>query len=152
MNETTYCVSKTYGAELGISCCYRQWRAKSHCAQMHGYALAFTLYFQATELDENGWVIDFGGLKPIKAWLIEAFDHATLVARDDPERWWYEKGALMGVLTLRTVDRTGCEAIAELVHAHVASWLISEGLAPRVRLMSVEVREHGANGAAVAHG
>src|SRR5215207_8018651 len=80
-----YQVTKTYGHERGLSCCFRQPQAQSHCALMHGYAVAVSLTFEAHRL-ENHWVLDFGGLKPVEAWLKWLFDHTLLVACDDPER------------------------------------------------------------------
>ena len=80
--------TKTYGADRGLSCAWRQWAARSHCALLHGYSLGFRFTFAAEQLDERGWVIDFGkdGFGPIRDWLHETFDHTLLVAADDPER------------------------------------------------------------------
>ncbi len=146
-----YRSTKTWGHDVGLSCCFRQWRAESHCAQLHGYALSVGVEFEADELDANGWVIDFGGLKPVKAWLVENFDHRLLVAKDDPrlEQFLALLGA--GLADVNVVDRVGCEAFAAMVAAHVEAWLITEGHAPRVRLVSCEVREHGANSAKVVN-
>jgi 6-pyruvoyltetrahydropterin/6-carboxytetrahydropterin synthase len=144
-----FTVKKTYGHELGLSCCFRQWRAQSHCNQIHGYALSFTLIFGAEELDENGWVIDFGSLKPIKERLQELFDHRLAIAGDDPH--------LSTLLRLNDVyeiadtiifqDGVGCEKFAEVVAKEVSAWLMKETYFPRVTLLSVECREHGANAA-----
>src|SRR5918993_5827328 len=81
-----YRSTKTYDHTEGLSCCFRQWRAShSHCRLVHGYALAFKFVFATFELDERNWCFDFGGLKPVKAWLKDLFDHTMLVAQDDPE-------------------------------------------------------------------
>lgn len=143
-----YQVTKTYGHELGLSACFRQWRAKSHCAQLHGYALSFKLTFQATELDENGWVIDFGSLKPIKEYLSNTFDHKLLVAYDDPDKERFvalHHADLADVLVLHA--GVGCEAFAALVFDFVSSWLGFIKASPRVQLLSVEVAEHAGNSA-----
>ncbi len=139
--------TKTYGHETGLSCCFRQWRAASHCMLLHGYALSIRLEFSAEELDERNWVIDFGGLKGLKAWLVGKFDHTTLVARDDPKLEWFQEGARMGVLQLVLVDAVGCEATARLIYEEATAWLDVNGHSPRVRLDCVEVSEHGANSA-----
>src|SRR5690606_38225507 len=80
--------TKTYGAERGLSCALRQWRAQSHCALVHGYSLGFRFTFAAEQLDPAGWVVDFGkaGFGPIREWLHANFDHTLLVAEDDPAR------------------------------------------------------------------
>ena len=55
-----YQSTKQFGQDLGLSCCFRQWRAESHCNQLHGYAIAIRLVFEAEELDVRRWVVDFG--------------------------------------------------------------------------------------------
>lgn len=114
---------------------------------LHGYALAFTFKFGCGTLDENGWVMDFGALKPIKEWLQETFDHKLLVAKDDPHHSLltnYVGGVVANVIT---VNATGCEAFAKKAHNYVHSWLVLEGHGPRVYCKSVTVSEHGANSA-----
>jgi 6-pyruvoyltetrahydropterin/6-carboxytetrahydropterin synthase len=76
--------TKTYGAEVGLSSCFRQHKAQSHCRLLHGYAMSFSFKFGALVLDERNWVVDFGGLKGLKAILEETFDHKTIIAEDDP--------------------------------------------------------------------
>lgn len=138
-------VVKTYGAHLGLSSCFRQWRAKSHCKYLHGYALEFSFVFEARSLDENGWVIDFGGLKPLKTWLESTFDHKTLVAGDDPLLLKYHelsKAGLMDVLIFP--GGVGCEAFSRVAYAK-AQEIISTLTDNRVKVISCSVREHGAN-------
>lgn len=144
---TTFRATKTYGHEIGLSCAFRQWRAESHCRFLHGYALAFRLEFEAENVDENGWVIDFGGLKPIKDFLVENFDHRLLVARDDPALELFKDLHAKGVADVLVLPRVGCEAVAGHVFRHVSGWLMDTGAGPRVRLVSVEVREHAGNSA-----
>lgn len=142
-----YRSTKTYGHELGLSACFRQWRADSHCNQLHGYALSFKLVFEAWELDKRNWVVDFGGLKPVKSFLEDTFDHKTVVAADDPELSLFQLLAERGLIQLVVLDNVGCEAFAGHVFNYVDSWLERTGLSPRVTLLSVECREHGANSA-----
>lgn len=141
--------SKLYGHELGLSCAFRQWRAESHCRFLHGYAMAVKLYFEAADLDAFNWVIDFGGLKDFKAELVALLDHKTLVAADDPEVQRFRDLHAAGVLDMVLVKATGCEALAELVFNMATDWLQQAGHAPRVRVASVEILEHGANSAMV---
>ena len=61
--------------ELG-SCAFRQWRAThSHCRFLHGYQLKAKLWFSGSSLDEKNWIVDFGGLKELKAKLQQVFDN-----------------------------------------------------------------------------
>lgn len=142
-----YQSTKTYGHDLGLSACFRQWRAQSHCRFLHGYALAISFRFEADVLDERNWVVDFGGLKGLKGILEDQFDHKLLVAEDDPKLEVLQHLEAFGLAKVRVVPKTGCEAFAELIYAVTEQWLADAGFAPRCRLVSVEVREHGANSA-----
>lgn len=148
MNQRLFQSTKTYGHEVGLSCCFRQWRAHSHCRFLHGYALGVKLTFSATERDHCGWVVDFGGLKGVKAMLEDTFDHKLLVAEDDPilntSPFLYGVGEAADIVV---VPATGCEAFAELIFECVEQWLKDAGFSPRAWLESVEVREHAGNSA-----
>jgi len=143
----TFRSTKTYGHDLGFSCAFRQWKAESHCRFVHGYALAFRFEFEADELDVRNWVVDFGGLKDLKAMLEDTFDHKLVAASDDPHIEYFRQGHKLGVLDLVEVDAGGCEKFAELVYECAEQWLADAGFAPRCSLVSVEVKEHGANSA-----
>jgi 6-pyruvoyltetrahydropterin/6-carboxytetrahydropterin synthase len=142
-----YQSTKTYGHELGFSTAFRQWRAQSHCSRIHGYALAFKFTFEVTQLDHQQWAVDFGGLKTLKAILEDNFDHTLLVAEDDPEKELLLELDRKGIARVILVEHTGCERTAEYVYTIAEQWLKDAGFSPRVRLVSVEVMEHGANSA-----
>lgn len=153
----TFESTKTYTHSQGLSCCFRQWRAtESHCRFLHGYALQVTITFRSQKLDDRNWVMDFGGLKPVKQWLEETFDHKTLVARDDPERQTLEALAApdydregepgQPIIDLVVVEHVGCEAFAKMIYDHVMWWLTEEKI-PWVYVECVEVREHPGNSA-----
>lgn len=142
-----FTTTKTFTHEVGLSCCFRQWRAKSHCAQLHGYALAVELQFESDELDENNWVIDFGSFGPVKEWLRSQFDHTLVVAKDDPQMKLFEQMHRSQLCNLVVLPSVGCEAFAAHIASHVQEWI-----RPRVvhsfrglRLRRVTVREHGGN-------
>jgi 6-pyruvoyltetrahydropterin/6-carboxytetrahydropterin synthase len=139
--------TKRYGHEIGLSACFRQWRADSHCRFLHGYALAVKFEFEADELDHRNWVVDFGSLKSLKGWLEDTFDHKTLVATDDPERETFRAMEVAGLVQIVEVEATGCEAFASMIAGAADVWLLDNGYSPRVRLRSVEVMEHGSNSA-----
>jgi 6-pyruvoyltetrahydropterin/6-carboxytetrahydropterin synthase len=143
----TFRSTKTYGHEVGLSACFRQWRADSHCHFLHGYALSIKLEFEATELDHRNWVVDFGGLKDLKNDLQDLFDHKTVVASDDPHLDYLKQGHELGVLDLVVVEDVGCEKFAEMTYDITDAFLRKTGMAPRCKVVSVEVREHGANSA-----
>lgn len=146
-DDIIYGSTKSYQAVSSTA--FRQWLADSHCNLNHGYALSFRATFEATELDERNWVVDFGSLKSFKGWLELMFDHTTLVAKDDPQIAWFEEAKRKGLLDLRVVEATGCEAIARLVFEYLEMWLTSNGYSPRVYLAKLEVWEHEGNSAYV---
>lgn len=143
----TYISTKTYGHEVGLSCCFRQHMAKSHCNRLHGYALAIRIEFEAYELNESHWVVDFGGLKSFKTLLENTFDHKLLIAKDDPHRSILVHLNDYDLANVVLVPATGCESFAKLIFEHAEIWLKDNDYKPRVWVRSVEVREHGANSA-----
>lgn len=147
-----YTCCKVYGHNLGWSACFRQWRATSHCAQLHGYALGFKFVFEANELDHNGWVLDFGSLKPLKQRLEDTFDHKLLVAGDDPDKdrftELYSKQAQYSLANVQVLSGgVGCEAFAKLGWGFAAEVVRDLGEAHRVRVVSCECAEHAGNSA-----
>ena len=138
-------VVKTYGHAEGLSCCFRQWQAgQSHCRYLHGYALSFSFTFAATSLDDRGWCIDFGSLKPLRAWLHDMFDHTALVAQDDPELATLQALDRQGLIQLRLVPAVGCEAFAAMAHAWAQAFAAQQTNG-RVRVETVAVAEHPGN-------
>lgn len=157
-SDLEFASTKTYTHSIGLSCCFRQHRATSHCRFLHGYALEVRLTFTAPNgLDENNWVMDFGGLKPIKSWLEETFDHKLLVAEDDPfkdrltllaypgDSTSHEDHERKQIADIRFVKATGCESFALMIFEHTEQWLSL--LKGSVQIESVEVREHQGNSA-----
>lgn len=152
--EGTYVfyITKLYDHTLGWSACFRQPGASSHCRDPHGYPLAFKLVFAADTLDNDNWVFDFGGLKPVKAWLEDTFDHRTILAYDDPFladfQALYEKAAFRDIVVLPYV---GCEGFAKYAYDYINAWLHDYYLhsidTRGLRLVLVEVREHAGNSA-----
>ena len=138
--------TKTYGNEVGLSCCFRQWRADSHCNKLHGYSLGFRFTFEAETLDERNWVYDFGGCKWIKEYLQDEFDHKLVVAKDDPHLERILHTVYQEIADINVMDDVGCEKFAEMVFNYVAP-KIKEETKGRVSLFSVECFEHGANSA-----
>lgn len=135
-----YISTKTYNQIGPVA--YRQWRADSHCNLIHGYALSFHFEFESDTLDARNWVVDFGGLKPLKALLEDWFDHTLLVAVDDPQR---EELIRLGELKLAKiveVEKTGCEGIADFLYEYVNThFLPTHGWGDNVWCCKVAVRE-----------
>ena len=133
--------------ELG-SCAFRQWRAShSHCKFLHGYQLIAKLWFSGSSLDEKNWVVDFGGLKELKAELNSMYDHTTTVAADDPELETFKQLHDKGIIQLYIMkDGVGIERAAENVF-NVADRHVRKLTNNRCWVDKVEVFEHEDNSA-----
>lgn len=161
-----YISTKTYGPEEGFAVAYRQWRASRKsgkgpnevyttseipgCSALHGYAMSFHFEFSCSTVDQRNWVMDFGGLKPLKEFLKENFDHTTLVASDDPYKEEYVRLRDLGLLKLVEVENTGCEALAKFLCDYVNTVFLPNHNPDSSREMwcsMVEVRETPANSA-----
>ena len=139
--------TKTYGHNIGLSAVFRQPNADhSHCHLLHGYSLGFKFTFACEYLDNKNWAVDFGGLKPLKAWLEDHFDHKTAIDRADPHMDVFLDLEKKGLIDLRVFDGVGAEKFAQ--HAfEFADTLIKEKTDSRCWVHSVECSEHGANSA-----
>jgi len=130
-------------------CAYRQWRADSHCNMNHGYSFSMKFYFGTNDLDARRWVADYGGLKELKRFLEDKFDHTTLVAADDPELEFYKQMESKGLAKLTILPALGCESLADMLYKYVNAVYIPEMWGPseadRLWCFKVEVRETQAN-------
>ena len=142
-----YYSTKTYGHNIGLSAVFRQPHADhSHCRFLHGYSLAFKFTFGASELDHRNWAVDFGGLKPLKKWLEDTFDHQTVIDINDPMKDEMLLLETKGLAKITQLDGVGAEKFAE--HAwRFADKLVREQTGDRCWCESVECSEHGANSA-----
>jgi 6-pyruvoyltetrahydropterin/6-carboxytetrahydropterin synthase len=103
------------------------------------------------------WVVDFGGLKLVKEFLCNSFDHKLIVARDDPEferlmkLHGYGHGDMYynQIADVLVTDHVGCESFAKTIYEYVDKFMITyyPSAPGRVLLRSVEVSEHEGNSA-----
>jgi 6-pyruvoyltetrahydropterin/6-carboxytetrahydropterin synthase len=139
----------------GYSTVFRQWRAEgTHCSFLHGYGISFKIIFEG-DLDERNWVWDFGGMKRAKnkidgmnpkEWMDYMFDHTYIIADDDPflkQLWIWVK---FGIAQVRVVPATGAEQFAKFIYDKVSKFIKVE-TEGRVRVVSVEFKEHNKNSA-----
>ena len=131
--------------ELG-SCAFRQPTATSHCKYLHGYRLTAKFWFEASSLDENNWVVDFGGLKELKNILQNQFDHTTCISKADPKIMLFEQMKEHELCDLRIMDGVGIEKFAEWCHG-VADEHVQRLTGKRCKCIKVEVFEHENNSA-----
>ena len=130
-------------------CAYRQWRADSHCSKNHGYSFSMKFYFGTNELDIRQWVADYGGMKELKTFLEDKFDHATLVASDDPELEFYKEMERKKLAKLTILPSLGCESLANQLYKYINGVFIPDMWGPteasRLWCYRVEVRETQSN-------
>jgi 6-pyruvoyl-tetrahydropterin synthase len=122
-----------------------------HCAQVHGYDRSVEFTF-AGEPDKHGWIVPFGGLKPVKEFLEYYFDHVTVLPADDPRikdipDTMTDTGGLLG--TLRVLPSgVSMEMSSVFIWEHVNHYIykITQG---RCYVERVRVYEHDRNDAMV---
>lgn len=109
MHATDVSITKSF-ADLPFA--HRQHLHKGHCSLIHGHNWTFDLTFVCDQLDENGFIVDFGKLRPVRKWLEEKFDHTLVLNATDP---W------LGFLKFHLVDVTdpnrsenGCRHLAKV--------------------------------------
>jgi len=131
---------------IGFPCTHRQWKAESHCRFVHGYSRDFYFEFECDQLTKEMWVMDFGGLKEVKDFLDDYFDHTFLVSQDDPHMESFKKLDYEGIIQMRVLPNAGMEGTAEFVY-HKVQEIVSSITNGRVRVTKVEVRENEKNSA-----
>ena len=142
-----YYSTKTYGHNIGLACVFRQPNADhSHCHLLHGYSLQFKFTFGCDHLDNKNWAVDFGGLKPLKKWLEDHFDHKTALDINDPHLEQFRELEKLDLVDIVTFDGVGAEKFAEHAFKY-ADGLIREATNNRCYVVEVECAEHGANSA-----
>jgi 6-pyruvoyl-tetrahydropterin synthase len=122
-----------------------------HCAQVHGYDRSVEFTF-AGEPDDHGWIVPFGGLKPVKDFLEYYFDHVTVLPADDPRigdipEHMTDAGGVLG--TLRVLPSgVSMEMSSVFIWEHVNAYIysITNG---RCYVERVRVYEHERNDAMV---
>jgi 6-pyruvoyltetrahydropterin/6-carboxytetrahydropterin synthase len=124
---------------------HRQHLHDGHCALIHGHNWAITLTFACRETDSSGFVVDFGKLKYLKAWIDQHLDHACLFNTDDPEtaRLLATSAELFKVYTL---PNCSSEGIAQHLH-DIFDAMVRERTEGRAWIVAVEIEEDTKNSA-----
>jgi 6-pyruvoyltetrahydropterin/6-carboxytetrahydropterin synthase len=129
-----------------LPCAHRLHSHEGHCRFVHGYSRSFTFYFEAAQLDEHQFVVDFSSLKQLRAWLEHMYDHTLLIGEHDPELAFFREMHERQLCDLRVVPSVTMEGTARLVFDHVDA-MIREQTDGRAWLVKVEVRENDKNSA-----
>jgi 6-pyruvoyltetrahydropterin/6-carboxytetrahydropterin synthase len=131
---------KTY---QDIPFAHRQHRHDGHCAYIHGHNWGFTFTFACRELDECGFVVDFGKLGYIRDWLKENLDHACVFSEEDPLREQIVAAA-PGAFKVYLAPATSSEGLAKHLH-DVLNAMVLEHTRGRAWIASLEVIEDSKN-------
>lgn len=139
-----------------ISTGHRQWRAaelrdSSRCAWAHGYGRHVEFTFGAEELDDRGWVVDFGGLRFVKKFLEDNWDHRLLLSSEDPLLAEFlalhEKGGVnVNVMNAAKGWGPGIEQSCKFVYDNINP-IIQEQTNQRCWITKVQIWEHENNSA-----
>lgn len=142
-----YLINKKF---KGYPFAHRQPTHDGHCKLVHGHNWDFEICLKSKELDDHGFVYDFGKFKWLKEWLTENFDHTCLINTDDPQLGTFKILHEQGLLNLVEVDSCSTEGIARLVHDKIQSVLESDEdcKSRNVKIQYVLVNEDENNSAA----
>lgn len=114
-----------------------------HCRFVHGHNWSLALTFACEELDELGFVIDFGGIKFISRWISENLDHACMFAKSDTEGLKM-LAAFPHLFKPYILENCSAEGLATHLF-DVFNALICEESQGRAWLKSIRVGEDGKN-------
>ena len=133
---------KTY---RDIPFAHRQHRHDGHCALIHGHNWGITLTFACIKTDSNGFVVDFGKLKYLKAWIDQHLDHACLFNADDTEAEHLLRNA-DHLFKAYILPNSACEGIALHLHG-IFDQMVRAETNNRVWITEIEINEDSKNSA-----
>lgn len=126
--------------EFKFSMGHALWDYEGKCANLHGhnYRCLVRVSCESDQLEETGFVVDFGDLKEHVAKRVdEAWDHKTLLNEDDPRF----EGLDESVGVLRVPWNPTAENLAASIFAVSEQWLSTLEPAGRVRTEEVMLWE-----------
>ena len=135
--------SKTY-RDIPLS--HRQPFHEGRCSRLHGHSWAITLTFEASELDGNGFVIDFGDLHFIENWIDEHLDHGMILSESDPRKADLRELEKSGLLKTVWIKSASCEGIARFLF-ETFNPMVSDRTNGRVSLQAIHLEEDSKNSA-----
>jgi 6-pyruvoyltetrahydropterin/6-carboxytetrahydropterin synthase len=95
---------------------HRQPAHAGHCKKIHGHNWAFELTFACNHTDACNFVVDFGQLKEVKAFL-DTLDHATVLQAGDPFIGEVEQAGLSRYFDFVQVPDPSSEGLAQWAYA-----------------------------------
>lgn len=132
---------------------HRQPSHDGHCKLIHGHNWDFEICLEASQLDENGFVYDFGKFGWLKSQFDAMFDHTLVLNQDDPHLEYIRRvlgdqqsgqREIFQFANIVTVPSCSCEGLAEFVY-NLLSETIEADTDGRVRVQYVKVYEDRKN-------
>ncbi len=124
---------------------HRQHKHDGHCAFVHGHNWDVAVTFGCHDLDQNGFVVDFGRVKYLRQWLEQHLDHATVFSADDPLRDQLVAAA-PGAWKVYVLPCCSCEGVARHLF-EVFDALVRQHTGGRAFVVAIEVSEDSRNSA-----
>lgn len=124
-------------------------RDSARCMWAHGYGREIEFTFIATELDARGWVVDYGGLRPVKDWIESQWDHRLLLTDTDPLLYKFQELDMLGGVNINIMDSSkgwgpGIEQSCKFLFDNINT-MIQNMTSDRCEIYSVRVWEHALN-------
>lgn len=142
-----YVDTKTFPKTLGLTVCFRDWRTRRRARFLHGGALTIAVTFEAMAVNSGGIAVDLNGVDALRDWIVETFDHKTLIASDDPALNVFEGLHDAGLIELVEVDSTSLLSLAAMIGERAEGWLVESGYEPTIRLRRVSVYDDATDSA-----
>jgi 6-pyruvoyltetrahydropterin/6-carboxytetrahydropterin synthase len=111
-NKVMQTITKSY---RDLPAAHRQPNHDGHCRLVHGHNWGFDITIACDTLDENGFVLDVGKMKVVKARLEQLFDHTLLINYEDPLLSQFKTMDREGLVELVLVPNCGMEGLAKFV-------------------------------------
>lgn len=138
------CITSTKSFS-NFPCAHRQYRHNGNCALIHGYSRSFTFVFGVKTLTKEGFAVDYGDLKELKAHLDYMYDHTLVLDQEDPFMDTFRELEKAGVCNIRIQPMgPGMEGTAHYLCEWTDHWLRMK-TGDRAWVISVEARENDKN-------
>lgn len=128
---------------------HRQHKHVGFCRYCHGHNWLFVIEIGCYDLDEQGFVLDFGKMKFIKNILDEAFDHTLVLSQNDEYLSLFQDLAKKNLAKLTIIPNdASAEGIASYV-GEVIDSIIKIETSDRAYVKSIELFEDSKDSAIV---
>lgn len=116
------------------------------CHALHGHSYKVVVEIEADSLNSNtGFVIDFGELRWIKEWLDKNWDHAVIVASEDPAADIMEEKRIANKIFKLPYTASSAELMCKYLHNMISEKLNQNNETNRCFKITVKIWETANN-------